>query len=172
MTMPELDTGRLLLRPFRADDVEAMFAMSTHPEVIRYVGNTPMQSLEEAARALENGPLRDYATRGFGRFAIVWKESGEVIGFHGVKYIAELDEVELGYRLLRPYWGMGLATEGARAVIPFARDALGLKRLIGLVHPENAGSANVMRKMGFALEGKTRFSLLPDLEIDLFARSL
>jgi len=168
----QIDTGRMILRHFTADDVEAMLAMNNHPEVIRYVGNKPMTSLDEARRALENGPLRDYATRGFGRFAVVWKATGEVIGFNGVKFIAELGQVELGYRLLRPYWGMGLATEGALASIEYARDVLQLERLIGLVHPDNSASANVMRKMGFALTGRTRFALIEDTDVDLYAREL
>ncbi|HYD80077.1 MAG TPA: GNAT family N-acetyltransferase [Paucimonas sp.] len=170
--MTTIDTGRLLLRHFTVDDVQAIYLMNSIPEVVRYVGNTPISTLDEAKAILLEGPLHDYATYGFGRFACVWKESGEVIGFSGLKFIPELDAVELGYRLLPPFWGRGLATEAGRASIDYARDALKLKRLIGLVHPENAGSANVMRKLGFAVEGKARLDFIEDADLDLYARGL
>jgi len=169
---PAIDTGRILLRHFTLDDVEAMYRMSSIPEVIRYVGNMPLASLDEAREALEKGPLHDYATYGFGRFACVWKETGEVIGFSGVKFIQELDAVELGYRFLPPFWGLGLATETGRASIEYARNEVGLKRLIGIVHPDNLASSNVLKKLGFAAEGKTRLAFFKDIDLDLFARSL
>jgi [ribosomal protein S5]-alanine N-acetyltransferase len=169
---PTIDTGRLLLRHFTLDDVEAMYLMSSIPEVIRHVGNTPLTSLEEARAALEKGPLHDYAVYGFGRFACVWKETGEVIGFSGLKYLPDFDAVELGYRFLPQYWGKGLATESGQASIEYARNDRGLKRLIGLVHPDNHGSANVMKKLGFAFERKTTLAFIKDTDVDLYARSI
>jgi ribosomal-protein-alanine N-acetyltransferase len=147
-----VETERLILRRFTLDDLDAFHALGTDPELIRYVGNAPFASREAARECLINAPLTDYDVHGYGRFACVWKASGAVIGFSGVKYLADMEETELGYRFLRPYWGMGLATESARASIDFARDTLGLKRLIGLAHEDNHGSAAIMNKLGFAVE--------------------
>ena len=113
-----------------------------------------------------------YATWGYGRLACVWKATGAVVGFSGVKFVPEIDDNELGYRFLPEYWGMGLATEAGGASIAFARDVLGLKRLVGLVHPDNIASARVLRKLGFAVERQIAWSGLPEIEVDLYSKSL
>jgi RimJ/RimL family protein N-acetyltransferase len=121
---------------------------------------------------MQAAPIRDYATYGYGRFACVWKETGEVIGFSGVKYVPEIGDTELGYRFLPEHWGKGLATEAGRASIEFARADLGLARLVALVHPDNVASARVLAKLGFAVERQTRFSGLPDVDVNLFSLDL
>jgi ribosomal-protein-alanine N-acetyltransferase len=167
-----IETERLILRPFQLGDEEALFAMNTHPDVIRYAGNTPFASLEMARDTLTNVIFKDYEVRGYGRFALVLKETGNVVGFSGVKYIADIEETELGYRLMPEHWGKGLATESAVASIDFARDTLGLKRLVALVHPDNHGSSKVVGKLGFGLERKISFGLIKDVDVDLYSRKL
>jgi len=169
---PLLETERLLLRPFRLEDAEAFFLLGSLPAVIRYVGNTAFPDLDAARAALQAGPLRDYETHGFGRFACVWKQSGEVIGFSGLKYLPEIEEVELGYRFLPAFWGMGVATEAGAASVASARTSLRLERLVGLVHPENQASASVLRKLGFLYERDVRLALIGGDEARLYARAL
>jgi RimJ/RimL family protein N-acetyltransferase len=98
--------------------------------------------------------------------------SESYVGFSGVKFVPEIDDNELGYRFFPEYWGMGLATEAGRASIAFARDVLRLNRLVGLVHPDNLASAQVLRKLGFEVERQIAFSGLPGVGVDLFARAL
>jgi RimJ/RimL family protein N-acetyltransferase len=86
--------------------------------------------------------------------------------------MAAVDAVELGYRFLPEYWGLGLATESGRACLSLARDVHALNRLVGLVHPDNAGSARVLSKLGFAVEGQVSLDFIPDTPVDLFARRL
>ena len=167
-----IDTGRLVLRRFTLDDLPAFYQLCSRPEIIRYAQSTPVASLEEAREFMQAAPFRDYATYGYGRFACVWKESGEVIGFSGVKYVPEIADTELGYRFFPEFWGMGLATEAGRASIDFARSDLGLKRLVALVHPDNVASASVLAKLGFAVEKQLRYSGLNDSDVNLFARAL
>jgi ribosomal-protein-alanine N-acetyltransferase len=167
-----IETERLILRPFQLGDEEALFAMNTDPDVIRYAGNTPFASIDAAHDVLRNVIFKDYEVRGYGRFALVLKETGKVIGFSGVKYLADIEETELGYRLMPQHWGKGLASESAVASIDFARDTLGLKRLIALVHPDNHGSANVVRKLGFSVERTISFALVKDVDVDLFSREI
>ena len=100
-----LDTGRLILRRFTLDDLQAFYLLCSRPEIIRYAQSTPLASLEEARVMMHAAPFHDYATYGYGRFACVWKESGEVIGFSGVKYVPEIGDTELGYRFLPEFWG-------------------------------------------------------------------
>ena len=106
------------------------------------------KDIEETRQRLENGPLADYQKYGYGRFAVEFKQTGEVIGFCGIKYLTEIDLNELGYRYLTAYWGMGIATEAARVCVEFAREDLKLLRLIALIIPENIGSIRVAEKMG------------------------
>ena len=143
-----LETERLVLRLFTRDDVQAMFKMNSDPDVIRYAEPEPARDLDDAMSRLEEGPFYDYATYGYGRFAVVWKETGEVIGFCGIKYIKELDLPEVGYRFFKEYWGKGIGTEAAQACVEFAREDLGAEKLIALIIPENIGSVRVAEKLG------------------------
>ena len=167
-----IDTGRLILRRFTLDDLRAFHQLCSRPEIIRYAQSTPLASLEEARAMMHAAPFHDYATYGYGRFACVWKESGEVIGFSGVKYVPEIGDTELGYRFLPEFWGLGLATEAGRASIEFARTDLHLGRLVAMVHPENVASANVLTKLGFAVEKQLRYSGLQDVDVNLFSIDL
>ncbi|GAA5176813.1 GNAT family N-acetyltransferase [Niveibacterium umoris] len=167
-----IETERLRLRPFTEDDLDAFHRLGTDPDAIRYVGNTPFRSREEALEVLRAAPLADYATRGFGRFACEWKESGEVIGFSGLKYIPEFDEIELGYRFLPAWWGKGLATEAGHASIAFAKATLHLQRVISLVDRENVSAAKVLRKLGFAYESDVEFHVRHGGHIELWSRTL
>ncbi|MBX7219950.1 MAG: GNAT family N-acetyltransferase [Blastocatellia bacterium] len=172
MNSPVLETERMLLRWFTPEDVDALYLLGTIPEIIKYTGNQPFASKEAARAYLEAQPLRDYQVYGYGRFALVWKETGSVIGFSGVKRWEEIDEDELGYRLLPEFWGKGLAKEAARVVIADAQQNLGLKRLVSVIHPENEASKNVVCKLGFAYEKDIRISFVEGVAMELFSRSI
>jgi RimJ/RimL family protein N-acetyltransferase len=167
-----IDTGRLLLRRFETDDLEAFYQLCSRPAIIRYAQGAPLASREAALEYMKSAPFRDYATYGYGRFACVWKPTGAVIGFSGIKFVPEIAENELGYRFFEEYWGLGLATEAGRASIEFARSALGLERLVAMIHPDNVASARVVTKLGFSREKCLRYSGLPGVDLDLFARAL
>ena len=166
-----LETPRLILRAFTLDDVDAMYQLMTVPEVIRYVGNKPAQSKQDVLDYMHQHPLRDYQVYGYGRFACIWKETGQVIGFSGIKYLEEISETELGYRFLPEFWRKGLATEAGFAVMEFAKN-LGLTRLVAVIHPQNEGSKQVALRLGFALEGQTELSLIEDCNLLLFSRAI
>ncbi len=167
-----IETPRLILRRFVPDDVEAFFRLCSEPEIIRYAQNTPVASIDEALALMQAAPLRDYAVRGYGRFACIWRETGDVIGFSGIKHLAELGEDELGYRFLPEFWGRGLATEAGAASIEFARTSLGLSRLVAMVHPDNLGSIRVVSRLGFLVERALDHPDFPDVRMNLFARRI
>ena len=147
MIRTQLETKRLRLRLFTPDDLGIMHVLNTDPDVIRYADD-PAKDLEETRRRLEEGPLYDYAKYGYGRFAVELKETGEVIGFCGIKYLSEIDLPEVGYRYLKEYWGGGIGTEAAKVCVDFARDDLNIKKLIALIIPENIASIRVAEKLG------------------------
>jgi len=150
-----LETERLFLREFDEGDVAVFYELGSDPQVIRYTGDPGggFQSLEHAREILRSHPLADYRKHGFGRWACVHKGSGDVIGFAGLKYLDDLNEVDLGYRLLPAWWGAGLATEACRPILDFGFARLGLNQIIALVDPANSASIRVLEKLGMTRLG-------------------
>lgn len=97
---------------------------------------------------------------GFGLWAAEERSTGELVGWVGLSHpthVPEMaEEVEVGWRLRRPAWGRGLATEGGRASLAHAHEVLGLRRLVSLVHPDNARSRRVAEKLGLEVEREIR----------------
>jgi RimJ/RimL family protein N-acetyltransferase len=152
-----LETDRLLLREFVEEDAEAFFRLNSHPEVLRFVPDKPLLNVEQARQILLDHPIADYRKHGFGRGACILKSTGEQIGFAGLKYLEELGEVDVAYRLMPSHWGHGYATEAALASVRFGFAELGLKQIIGLVMPENIASARVLQKTGLRYVEKVTF---------------
>lgn len=150
-----LETERLILREFVEDDAEAFHAFNSDPQVMRHTGEPPCESVAQARRMIRDYP--DYRRHGYGRWAVVYKPDDRVVGFNGLKYLDDLDEVDLGYRLLSEYWGRGIATESSLAVVRHGFETLGLTRIIGLVLPENPGSIRVLEKLGMRYHGMVEF---------------
>jgi len=148
-----LETDRLLLREYVEDDAESFFKLNTDPEVVRFVPDKALLNVEQARQTLIDHPIADYRRYGFGRGACILKSTGEQIGFAGLKYLDELGEVDVAYRLLPAHWGQGLATEVALASVRYGFAALGLKRIIGLVMPKNIASVRVLEKTGLRYSG-------------------
>jgi RimJ/RimL family protein N-acetyltransferase len=164
MTSPAkliLETERLVLREFVPEDAQAFFELNSAPEVLRYTGDTGPGSVEEARQGLCERPILDYQKHGFGRWAVIFRETGELIGFAGLKYLDDLQEVDLGYRFLPRYWGLGLATEASRPCIDYGFATLRLPRILGLVDPQNVRSVRVLQKLGFIFDGMIEYRSHP-----------
>lgn len=82
----------------------------------------------------------------------VYRENGELIGFCGLDHLWGGEEIEIGYWLAPDYWGKGLATEAAQAVLRYGFGRLGLLRIVAVAHPENQASIRVLEKLGMAFE--------------------
>jgi RimJ/RimL family protein N-acetyltransferase len=148
MAIP-IETPRLLLREFTLDDAAVFLRLGSDPAIIRYTGDGgSMKTLDDARASMVARPIADYQKHGYGRWAVVLKSTGEVIGFAGLKYLDDLGEVDIGYRLLPEYWGQGLATEASRPAIEFGLSELKLPRILGLVDRENVASVHVLEKLG------------------------
>jgi RimJ/RimL family protein N-acetyltransferase len=149
------ETDRLIHRAMTVDDAAAFYALNSHPDVMRYTGEPPIETVEAARDAIAAYP--DFEKYGYGRWACVLKETGAIIGFCGLKYLDDLDKVDVGFRFLPEYWGKGLATEAARASIAFGFNVLMLDQIIGLVLPENGASIRVLEKLGMRSEGEIEY---------------
>ncbi len=163
-----LETERLILREFTLDDTPVFHRMVTDRDVTRYTGEGGRTiTLDEARQGMIDRPLRDYATRGYGRWATVLKATNEVIGFAGLKYLDDVQDVDLGYRFFKEFWGRGLATEASRAVVEYGFGPLQLKKIIGIADRENVASIRVLEKLGFTWE---KFTTYRDAEVAWYTK--
>jgi RimJ/RimL family protein N-acetyltransferase len=147
-----IETERLRLSPFTVEDVEAAFRWFGDPEVMRFVPGGPDPSIE-ATRGRVERYRQHQAVHGFSKWVIRQRESAEPIGDSGLVVLDGSEAVDLGFRLGRPYWGRGLATEAATAWLHAAFVDLGLRQLTAFTHPGNVASVRVLRKVAFSLTG-------------------
>lgn len=148
-----LKTERLTLREFVAEDAADMEAVLCDRDVMLYSMGTLKPS--EVSIWIER-TIKSYSENTIGNWAMVENESGTVMGYCGLTYSKDYPEhgIELNYRLAKPWWGKGLATEIATAVIDYARQNKLSDRLFAVVDPNNEASLNVVRKLGLAFENE------------------
>jgi ribosomal-protein-alanine N-acetyltransferase len=146
-----LDTPRLRLRPFQPGDLEAIHAVYSDPEVMRWVGTGPVADPGASERMLESYAAHQRA-HGFSFWAVEERSSGALLGDAGLHRTVG-GEVELGYTLGRAWWGRGYATEAARAWLDAAFGKLGIEEVVALAEPPNAASLRVLEKLGLRREG-------------------
>jgi len=167
MTQPGkiiLETKRLVLRHQVIEDLDALWALYCDPEITKYIPDAS-RSREEAREELEwhmNGHPRFPE---LGLWATILKETGMFIGRCGLLpwTIDGQQEVEVAYTIAREYWGQGLATEAAQAILNYGFEKLGLSRLICLIDSENVASQRVAEKVGMSFEKEGRDEVGPFL---------
>lgn len=147
-----IETERLILRELLSTDAEAYFEMDSNPEVHKYLGNHPIQLIEQAREVIEN-IQQQYNENNIGRWAVIEKSSGKFIGWSGLKLVKEnwnnhTHYHDIGYRFMPNYWGKGYATESAMAAIEFGFKNLNLLEIIGTAHVENKASRRALEKCG------------------------
>jgi RimJ/RimL family protein N-acetyltransferase len=151
-----IETPRLVLRPFTLEDLDEFALLCADPDVMRYIANGEPQS-RECAEIRFNALIKHWNDHGFGPFALTAKSSSEFAGFCGLQYLDDTREIEVGYRLAKRFWGMGLATEAAKASLRFGFEELRLDRLVAVVQPENVASCGVVEKIGLRYLRDARF---------------
>lgn len=142
-----LETPRLILREKVLEDAPFFMALNADPLVVQYTGDGPFKDLAEA-EAIVNYVIGQYHKNGYGRWLVSLKETGEPLGWCGLKYHEDSGDTDIGYRLMQKYWGMGYATEASRACLAYGFDQLALPRIIGRVATENMASIRVLKKLG------------------------
>ena len=157
-----LQTTRLRLRRFRRDDADAVFAIIGDDRAMQYYPKTFHR--RDADEWVERN-LRRYADYGFGLFAVVSKDSDQVIGDCGVirQLVEGRPQLEVGYHFRRDHWGRGYATEAAWACLAWAFDTLAAEKVISLIRPENVPSRRVAERNGMKMEREVIHAQLPHL---------
>jgi RimJ/RimL family protein N-acetyltransferase len=144
---PILETERLYFRAFTINDAQLLIELNANPQVTRYTGDGPVKDLDDAKRILTEIIFPQYPNK-LGRWAVHLKSNDEFIGWCGLKYIANEDEIDLGYRFFQSHWNNGYASESAKAVIDYAKVVLQLKRIVARAAKKNTASINVIKKLG------------------------
>jgi RimJ/RimL family protein N-acetyltransferase len=144
-----LETARLILRHWRDSDREPFARINADPRVMRHF---PAPLSRADSDALIDRVIAHFAEHGFGLFAAELRDTGQLAGFIGLmvpSFEAHFTPaVEIGWRLDAELWNRGLATEGAREVLRYAFEELGLAEVVSFTVPENQPSRHVMEKIG------------------------
>jgi ribosomal-protein-alanine N-acetyltransferase len=155
--MMQIETARLLLRPWQPGDLAEFTRLLTDPVVTRHIVVSTPFSPQDVAE-LSARTLRQWERNGFGPWAAIEKATGRWVGRIGLDELADWpgpDKVEVGWELHREFWGRGLATEGGRAgPVGHGFETVGLERIISVTMATNTASRRVMEKCGLRFQGE------------------
>ena len=164
--IPTIETLRLRLRPFSLEDADSLYEIFCQEGVLRFFPNPEPPSFDRVERFIRS-QLRHWDEHGFGWWAVELKDNARralpedarlsLIGWNGLQYLPDTDEVEVGYLLARAYWGQGLAAEGALPALGMGFEDIQLREIVGIVHPENTASIRVLEKIGMSFTRATAY---------------
>ena len=147
-----IETQRLILREIVHEDAEGLFELDSDPEVHRYLGNKPVtdiQQVKDVIRFLR----QQYIENGIARWAVVDKNTNAFMGWAGLKLVKEktndhINYYDVGYRLIKKYWGQGIAYESAKASLAYGFEVMNLEKIYAAAHVDNIASNRVLTKSG------------------------
>lgn len=169
--MNMIETDRLLLRKLSTDDAAFILDLLNQPSFLQFIGDRGVRTLEDANRYILTGAVASYERFGFGLYLTLLKKSEIPIGICGLVKRDSLKDVDIGFAFLPQYWSKGYAFESASAVLDYARNTLGLKRIAGITAPDNHGSIRVMEKIGLKFEKMVKLSE-DDIELNFFVSEI
>lgn len=146
-----LETDRLLFRPLIAEDDIHLFELDSNPDVHTYLGKTPVTDIQQVRDVIADIQWQ-YSESGVGRMATIIKETGEFIGWAGLKRERNVTRYgvfyDLGYRFMPQYWGKGYATEAAKAFVDYGFNVLKLEKINAYADHDHYASRKVLEKAG------------------------
>ena len=155
-----LNTERLVLRRLIRDDAAFILGLLNEPAWLRFIGDKGVRTLDDARRYIATGPQPMYREQGFGLWLVEAKADAKPIGICGLIKRSGLDEVDLGFAYREEFQGRGFGREAAVATLAYAKEVVGLKRIVALTALDNERSIRLLEKLGFAFERILR--LKPD----------
>ncbi len=150
--MQILQTQRLNLRHITPADAAFMLALLNDPSFIKYIGDRGVRTLEQASEYISNKMVKSYDENGFGLYLTELKEDHTPIGICGLVNRDTLNDIDIGFGFLSAYKGKGYGYESASAVMDFAKNKLGLHRIVGITSKENIFSIKLLEKLGLRYE--------------------
>ena len=149
-----LESQRLIYRPFELSDAQALFEMDSNPNVHKYLWQKPTLDIDESIQIIEM-LHKQYKENGIGRFATILKETGEFIGWTGIKFVNDHIEngntnfYDYGYRLNEKHWNKGYASEATKIWLDYAFNEMNINEMNAYTHSENGASNHILSKSGF-----------------------
>lgn len=156
-----VETDRFYLRDITEGDAAHLYRLDSDPRVHTYLGNKTVKNVHEIFIMIRR-IQRQYEEHGIGRWAVIQKDSGQFLGWAGLKKVTETvngysNYYDLGYRLLPEYWGQGVASECASASLVYGFSSLSLQIIYAAAHTENAASGRILLRNGFLETGQFEY---------------
>jgi ribosomal-protein-alanine N-acetyltransferase len=152
---PTIETARLILRPFKPDDLDNYHALIySDPDVTRYLPGGKPRPKERTQATLEFA-VQHGEKHGFTLWALIRKADQQFIGHCGLVYLQNTSDVELAYAIGKAFWGQGYTSEAAHASLRYGFETARLDQIIALAYPANMASQRVMQKCGMTYQGIT-----------------
>lgn len=149
------ETDRLHMRVARIEDAPLLYDLNSDYEVVRYTGDSSFTDMNDVYDIIRNRMIAGWEKYRMTRFMVFLKD-GTFVGWCGLKFFPETNEVDLGYRFFKKFWGQGYATESSKAMLEYGFNTLKLPRIIAQAMPDNIGSIKVMQKLGMTFRGYRR----------------
>jgi [ribosomal protein S5]-alanine N-acetyltransferase len=146
-----METERLLIRKFTFDDLDKLIELRSDDEVIKYLGGRRLQNPEAITKRLQFY-IDCYDKYGYGMCAMIWRKTGEMVGWSGLQPLEETGETEVGYGMIKEFWGKGIGYECAKAWLEYGFNKANAERIVAVAAPENTGSWRIMEKCGMTYE--------------------
>jgi ribosomal-protein-alanine N-acetyltransferase len=154
-----IETERLNLRRLDAGDAAFILELLNDESFLHNIGDRGVRTIEDAVQYILKGPVESYARHGYGLWLVELKNPAATpAGICGLVKRDTLPDADIGYAFLPRFWSRGYARESAAAVMSYASNALGLKRVLAIVSPNNAGSIKVLEKIGLKFDRRVRLS--------------
>ena len=147
-----IEIDGLIMRSLQGSDLDALTVIWSDSEVTRFLPSRGAAiARDKVEKALESF-VEHWQKREYGIWAIIEPDSSKMIGYCGLRYLDEIEEVELVYGLARAYWGRKITTKAARAAISFGFEVANIEKIVAMVLPDNFASKRVIEKLGFSYE--------------------
>ena len=148
-----LETNRLILRPLKLSDAQELFELNKNPNVHKYLWQKPEEVIDESIKVIEY-VQRQYAENNIGRYAAILKQTGDFIGWTGIKFVNDHVEngntnfYDYGYRLNEKFWNKGYATETSKVWLDYGFNKMKIDKMNAYTHSENGASNHILQKVG------------------------
>lgn len=146
-----METERLIIRQFTPQDLDKLIELRSDDDVIKYLGGRRLQNPEAIAKRLKFY-IDCYRCFGYGMCAMIWRETGEMIGWSGLQPLENSGDTEVGYGMIKEFWGRGIGFECASAWLRYGFEKTNLTRIVAVASPENTASWRIMEKLGMRRE--------------------
>jgi ribosomal-protein-alanine N-acetyltransferase len=157
--MPEIETARLLLRQYTLNDLDDLTLILSNPEVMKYSpkGPIPKENVKQVTQEILKFFITHWEHHRFGVWAVIHKQTSQLIGHCGLNFLPNSPEVEVLYRFAQFYWNQGIATEATKASLRYGFEEVKLGRIVAITAPEHLASRRVMEKAGLMYEKDAHF---------------